>query len=121
MRVKNAISGMLSLLLGLTVGSAAAMLVMSPGGSIGSSKVSQRPAIITLDRNWNITGIVTPEHDSNITGAQTNNTLLRNRRRSNDGIFSATEAQGPRDKLTVRANLLMLALIVAGGHRSASP
>jgi hypothetical protein len=79
MRLKNAISGMFLLVLGLCVGSAVAMLVMA-FGVIGPSKLHRGPAIVTFDKNWDITGIVTPDHQSNIPGADPNNTLFHNGR-----------------------------------------
>jgi hypothetical protein len=49
MRAKNAISGVLMLVLGFSVGSAVAMLMTAPSAGIHSSKLSQGPAILTLD------------------------------------------------------------------------
>jgi hypothetical protein len=116
MRVKNAISGMLLLVLGFTVGSAAAMLVTAPVGNIGSTNLSHDPAVMTLDHNWNITGIVmTPDHHSNITETEINK-IRRND--SNRAGSIATPQPRPCGKQTLRADLLMLAVIVAGGHRS---
>jgi hypothetical protein len=79
MRLKSAISRMLVPALGLCVGSAAA------GGGIGPNKLHYGPAIMTLDHNWNITGIVTPDHHSNMRGVDTNNMLLRNSRLGGKG------------------------------------
>jgi hypothetical protein len=117
MRVKNAISGVLMLVLGFTVGSAAAMLAMAPGAGVDSTKLSQGPATLTLDHNWNITGIVTPDHHLNITGTDTNNPLLRSGQRGDEEAPIATPPPQPLGKRMVRANLLMLALILAGGRR----
>jgi hypothetical protein len=98
MRLKNAISGMLLLALGLCVGSAVAILAMAFGG-IGPSKLHHSPAIVTFDHNWNITGIVTQDHHSNITGGNTNDTPLRNGQPGGRGTSIAKPPPGSRGKV----------------------
>ena len=97
MRVKRAISGMLLLALGLCVGSAVAMLLTAFGG-IGPSKLHHGPAIVTFDQNWNITGIVTPNHRSSTAVSNTNATLLRDGQPGGKGAFIAKPPPGPRGK-----------------------
>jgi hypothetical protein len=118
MRVKNAISGVLMLVLGFSVGSAVAMLITASDASIHSSKLSQGPAILTLDHNWNITGVVTQDDHFMITGTDTNNALLRNGQRGDVDAPLATPPPRPLGKRMMRANLLMLALVLAGGRRN---
>jgi hypothetical protein len=117
MRVKNAISGMLLLVLGFTVGSAAAMLVMAPVCGIDSNSLSPGPAIMTLDQNWNITGIVAPNHHSNIARIEISK-IRRNDGNKPASIATPLPAQGGKE--TLRADILMLAVIAAGGRRSGS-
>ena len=55
MGVKNAFSEIIMLVLGLTVGSAAALSVTTPGVGLVSGE-SPRPEIVTLQHGWKTRG-----------------------------------------------------------------
>jgi len=117
MRVENAISEIIMLVLGLTIGSASALLVTTSGVGLGPGEPSHLSAIMTLDHVLS-PEIVTPEHDSNNKEAELDNTSPHGRQQAYHGVSSATPQT--HSKQSVRTNMLMLAVIVAGGGRSSS-
>jgi len=119
MRVKNAFSEIIMLVLGLTVGSAAALSVTTPGVGLVSGE-SHRPEIVTIEYGWKTPGMVKPKHDSNNTGADPDHTTLHNRKHSYPNVSRVTPSLEARGNQNVRTNILMLALIVAEGRRSTS-
>ena len=119
MRVKNAISEVIALVLGLAIGCAVALLVTTTGVGLVSGE-SHRPAIMSLNHGWKTAGIVTAAHHSNNTVAQLDNTPPHGRQHVHRGVSSATPPLETHGNQSMRTNILVLSLIVTVVRQSTS-
>ena len=119
MRVKNAISEIIALVLGLAVGCAGALLVTTTGVGLVSGE-SHRPAIMSLNHGSKTAAIVTAGRHSNNTVAVLDNTPPHGRQHVHRGVSSATPPLETHGNQSMRTNILVLSLIVAVGRQSTS-